>query len=224
MRRFFINLILFNREFITKYKEHILKEKQMNDSFISNSLNDTFLNNEDSSDKVQIVRNNKKSKTIMASTLFNFGKMKSANIKEIKNIGTLSKFNRKESSSDKFEMDNLNNDTISDLNELEEYYYNENKDNIEDNKSKNTENDNNYSQKIGFSSGIDSAEISLKEIEEEKKDKKEDKKEVKKEVKKEDKKKEDNKKEVKKEAKKEMKGENKKIVKKEQIKKEVKKK
>ena len=142
MRRFFINLILFNREFITKYKEHILKEKQMNESFISNSLNETFLNNESFSDKLKIVRSNKKSKTIMASpTSLAFGKMKSAAIKEINNLGTLSKFNRNDSSSDKFEMKNLNNDNISDLNELEEYYYNESQDNIEDNKSKNTEND-----------------------------------------------------------------------------------
>ena len=179
MRRFLINLILFNREFITKYKEHILKEKQMNESFVSNSLNETFLNNESSSDKIKIVRNYKKSKTIKVSpTSLNFGKLKSAASQEISNFGTSPKFNRKESSSDKFEMKNLNNDNISDLNELEEYYYNENQDNAEDNKSKNNDNDNNNSQKIRFSSSINSAEIILKEKEEEKKeDKKEDKKE-----------------------------------------------
>ena len=176
IRRFFINLILFNREFITKYKEHLLKEKQMNESFISNSLNDTFLNNESSSDKLKSVRNDKKSKTIMEfPNSFNFIKMKSAAIKEINNYGALSKLNRKESSNNKFEMNNLNNDNISDLNELEEYYYNESQDNIEDNKSKNTDNDNNYSHKISFSSGINSVEINLKENEEDKsKDKKEE--------------------------------------------------
>jgi hypothetical protein len=178
MRRFLINLVLFNREFITKYKEHILKEKQMNESFISNSLNETFLNNESFSDnKLKTMRNYTKSKTIMVSpTSFTFGKMKSANIKEISNFRTSSKF-MNESSSQKFEMNNLNNDNFSDLNELEEYYYNENHDIIEDNKSKNADNDNNYSQKIQFSSGINSAEISQKEIKEEKKeDIKEDKK------------------------------------------------
>ena len=179
MRRFLINLILFNREFITKYKEHILKEKQMNESFASNSLNETFLYNESFSDnKIRINRNYKKSKTIKASpTSFTFGKIKSSASKEISNFGTSTKLNRNESSSEKFEMNNLNNDNISDLNELEEYYYNENQDNTEDNKSKNNDNDNNYSQKIRFYSGINSAEISLKEKKEEKKENiKEDKK------------------------------------------------
>ena len=90
MRRFFINLILFNREFITKYKEHILKEKQMNESFVSNSLNETFLYNESFSDnKIRINRNYKKSKTIKASpTSFTFGKIKSSASKEISNFGT----------------------------------------------------------------------------------------------------------------------------------------
>jgi len=178
MRKFLINLILFNREFITKYKEHILKEKQMNESFISNSLNETFLNNDSFSDnKLKVVRNNKKSKTIKVSpTSFTFGKIKSAT-KEISNFGTISKLNRKESSSEKFEMNNLNNDNISDLNELEEYYYNESQDKIEDIKCKNIDKDNNSSQKLRFSSGINSSEISQKENEEEKReDKKEDKK------------------------------------------------
>mgnify|MGYP002624360497 CR=1 FL=1 len=171
MRRFLINLLLFNREFITKYKEHILKEKQLNESFISNSFNETFLYNESSSDnKLKVVRNYKKSKTIMESpTSFTFGKIKSAASKEIRNFGTSSKLNRNGSSSEKFEMNNLNNDNISDLNELEEYYYNEGQDNIEDNKSKNTDNTNNYSQKLGFSSN-NSIEINKKEKEEEKKE------------------------------------------------------
>jgi hypothetical protein len=155
----------------------------MNESFISNSLNETFLNNEGSSDKLKLVRNDKKSKTIMEfPSSFPFVKMKSAAIKEINNFGALSKLNRKESSSNRFEMNNLNNDNTSDLNELEEYYYNESQDNIEDNKSKNTDNDNNYSHKISFSSGINSVEISLKGNEEDKKDdKKEDKNKDKKE-------------------------------------------
>ena len=168
MRRFLINLILFNREFITKYKEHLLKEKQMNESFISNSLNETFLYEESSSNiKLKIDRNYKKSKIIKASpTSFTFGKVKSGTIKEVSNFGSSSKLNRDGSSSEKFEMNNLNNDNFSDLNELEEYYYNDSQDNNEDNKSKITANEN-TSQKIGFSSSINSVEISQKEKKEE---------------------------------------------------------
>ena len=86
----------------------------MNESFVSNSLNETFLYNESFSDnKIRINRNYKKSKTIKASpTSFTFGKIKSSASKEISNFGTSSKLNRNESSSEKFEMNNLNNDNI----------------------------------------------------------------------------------------------------------------
>jgi len=168
MRNFLISLILFNREFITKYKEHILKEKQMNESFISNSLNESFSEN-----KIKIERNYKKSKTIMElPNSFTFCKIKSATIKDVSNFGISSKLNRNGSLCEKVEMNNLNNDNISDLNELEEFYYNESQDNIEDNKSKNNDNNNNDSQKIRFSSVINSVEISQKEKEDEKEEKK----------------------------------------------------
>ena len=38
MRNFIFNLFLFNREFIKKYKEHLLKEKRYNESLIEESL------------------------------------------------------------------------------------------------------------------------------------------------------------------------------------------
>ena len=144
MRTFIINLISLNKEFLSNYKANLIKEKTLEESFISNNnvseiynvYSENFLNN-------NIKRNNKKSKTIaMKPISFNFGKNK--NEKKNKNFEISSIFAKKASNSGKFEMDNFNGseqkmyeidnkdigseriDTFSNLNELEENYYLEN--------------------------------------------------------------------------------------------------
>ena len=144
MRTFIINLISLNKEFLSNYKANLIKEKTLEESFISNNnvseiynvYNENFLNN-------NIKRNNKKCKTIAMKTIsFNFSKNK--NEKKNKNFEISSIFAKKSSNSGKFEMDNFNGseqkmyeidnkdigseriDTFSNLNELEENYYLEN--------------------------------------------------------------------------------------------------
>ena len=57
MRNFILNLFLFNREFITKYKEHLLKEKRFNESLTEESLiaNNEIINESFSENKTKIV-------------------------------------------------------------------------------------------------------------------------------------------------------------------------
>ena len=54
MRNFIINLLLFNREFIAKYKENLIKEKNLNESFLTN---ENIYNGEDrySESRVKII-------------------------------------------------------------------------------------------------------------------------------------------------------------------------
>jgi len=171
MRTFLINLILFNREFISKYKEHLLKEKQLNESFLSNSFNESFSDN-----NIKIVRRLKKTKTIkMApSFAFAFGKNKKAEKEdevktETNNNNNNIKINKPSllysktiKNSNQFEMNNLNIhgniDDISELNELEEFYYKESDENVIDNKNDN-DNVNNNLNNIKELNDVNSIEV-----------------------------------------------------------------
>ena len=171
MRTFLINLILFNREFISKYKEHLLKEKQLNESFLSNSFNESFSDN-----NIKIVRRLKKTKTIkMApSFAFAFGKNKKAEKEdevktETNNNNNNIKINKPSllysktiKNSNQFEMNNLNIhgniDDISELNELEEFYYKESDENVIDNKNDN-DNANNNLNNIKELNDVNSIEV-----------------------------------------------------------------
>ena len=149
MRTFIVNILSFNREFISNYKEYLLKEKTLNESFISNNVSDiynvhdnddSFLNNK------KFQRNEVKSRTIKMKTIsFNFGKTKNNNENKSKKFGITTFIDKKASNSGIFEMKNFNEsernfetnsniigsgriDTFSNLNELEEKYYMENQD------------------------------------------------------------------------------------------------
>ena len=137
MRAFIFNLLSFNREFLSNYKEQLLKEKALDESISSNNVSDIYNVHDDSfmDNKLKIRRNSKKSKTIyMKNMVFNFGKNKN----KINGICSVVKIGE---SSQIFEMNNFNeskkgiydvnsnfissgrNDTFSNLNELEENYY-----------------------------------------------------------------------------------------------------
>ena len=147
MRHFIINLITFNKEFISNYKKYLLKEKALNESFISNNISDIYNGPDESSTDYQLnmIRNNKKSKTTSMKTIsFNFGKTNYNNDNKNKKFRISTIILKKGSKSGKFEMDNFNEseqanceinsknieseriDTFSNLNELEENYYLEN--------------------------------------------------------------------------------------------------
>ena len=158
MRHFLINLITFNREFISNYKELLLKEKALNESLTSNNISDIYNCPEKSSidNLLNIKKISKNSKTIPMKTIsFNFGKTKnSINENKNKKFGISTIILKKGSKSGKFEMGNFNEseqsnyeinsknieseriDTFSNLNDLEENYYLENQDD-ENNKKEN---------------------------------------------------------------------------------------
>ena len=158
MRAFIANLISLNKKFISGYKEKLIKEKTLDESFISNNGNDIYnVYNENFLYNNNFKRSSKKCKTIAMKTIsFNFGKNK--NEKKNKNFEISSFFTKKASNSGKFEMDNFNEseqkiyerdnkdigsepiDTSSNLNELEENYYLENQeyDNNKKDKDKNS--------------------------------------------------------------------------------------
>ena len=175
MRSFLINFIFFNKEYIEKYKEHLLNEKQLNESFISNTLNESIYNESFSENKLSINKNYKKSKNIkITPTSFSFGKMaieqklnrtESYNIKKSEYSSMLIK---KENNSGFFEMNNLkvegniDNYSNSNLNKLEELYYLEKDENIEDNKNNNI---NESPKKNITSSDTNSIETNKKEKE-----------------------------------------------------------
>ena len=154
MRTFIVNLVRLNKEFISNYKANLIKEKTLNESFVSNNneseiynvYNENFLNN-------NFKRSSKKCKTIaMQAISFNFEKTKNENKK--KNFEITSFYTKKASNSGKFEMENFNEseqkiyevdnkdiglqriDTFSNLNELEENYYLENQE-YDNNKKEN---------------------------------------------------------------------------------------
>ena len=141
MRAFLINLISFNREFISTYKEHLLKEKTFNESFTSHNISEIYNVQEESF----IKRTNKKSQTIAMKTIsFNFGKRKNENNEKNKNFGISSVITKKASTSGMFEMNHIDDSeqgnyeisskfigservaTCSHMNEMEENYYVEN--------------------------------------------------------------------------------------------------
>jgi hypothetical protein len=62
MRAFILNLITWNREFISNYKEQLLKEKSLNESFISNNISDIYNAQDDLN--FQIRRNKKNQKQL----------------------------------------------------------------------------------------------------------------------------------------------------------------
>ena len=149
MRVFILNLITFNREFIANYKEQLLKEKSMNESFISNNISDIY---NAQTNSFNIKRNNKKSKTIAMKTIsFNYGKNKNENKENRKKKLGLNSFIDKKTTNGNLEIDSEKGnceqssnfifsgpiDTLSHLNELEEKYYeNEEYENEENNYTK----------------------------------------------------------------------------------------
>ena len=157
MRTFLVNLIYFNREFISNYKEHLLKDKTFNESFTSNNNSENNNYHEENC----IKRSQNKSKTIIMKTIsFNFGKNKNEKNDKIKKFGISTvTITKKSSASGIFEMKNIDDseqgnydsskmcgteriDTYSNLNELEENYYLENEE-YECNK-----NDNNLTKNV----------------------------------------------------------------------------
>ena len=151
MRSFIVNLIKFNRGFISNYKDYLLKEKSLNESFISNNSIDDFCCSEN---KINVVRNQKKTLTIQMKTIsFTFGKMGSINnSKNKKKFGISTIMTKDSNESGNLEMNNMNNYNGTEhidnkLNTLNEFYY-EDQDN-EDNKSKKEyENENDKNNKV----------------------------------------------------------------------------
>ena len=149
MRAFIFNLLSFNREFLSNYKEQLLKEKDLDESYTSHNVSDIYNIYEDNfmESKSKIVRNSKKAKTIsMKNIPFNFGKNKSLNNENKNKIAGISSVVKIGETGGIFEMNNFNEseqgiykvnsnmistgriDTFSNLNELEENLYSENQD------------------------------------------------------------------------------------------------
>ena len=168
MRSFIVNLIKFNRGFISNYKEHLLKEKTLNESFVSNNTLDDYYSSEN---KLKNLRNQKKALTIQMKTIsFTFGKIENDNniLKGKNNFGISTVVTKKGSTSGNFEMNNFinfnnfnisehNDNGSSNLNRLEEYYYEEQEyeDSKIENNSSNNKNQNDYTS-IEVSEKVDS--------------------------------------------------------------------
>ena len=153
MRAFILNLITWNREFISNYKEQLLKEKSLNESFISNNISDIYNAQDDLN--FQIRRNKKKSKTIAMKTIsFNFGKTKNENNENRnKKFGISYVIDKKANTSGNFEIDSekgnfemssnfVGSGRIDSLNELEEKYYENEEDETGKNEKDSTTNKN----------------------------------------------------------------------------------
>ena len=130
MRSFIVNLIRFNRGFISNYKEHLLNEKTLTESFVSNNTIDDYYSSEN---QLKKIRNQKKALTIKMKTIsFTFGKIENDNnnFKGKNYYGFSSVVTKKGSTSGNFEMNCFNiyehkDNACSNLNKLEEYYYEE---------------------------------------------------------------------------------------------------
>jgi hypothetical protein len=131
-RNCIVNLILFNREFITKYKEKLLKENG-NDSFDETNLSEVYNIYKDnfSSNKLK-TSSIRKTKTILTNNLsLNFGKKQSKD-------DSLNKKNKK-----KLEMPEIinNKPKICDIMEMDEYNEEPNSNILEVKETKNLENE-----------------------------------------------------------------------------------
>lgn len=177
MRNFIINLLTFNREFISTYKEYLLKEKRLNESLteeVSYNAHDDTINESLSDIKTKIIdfpENYDDDKNKMYKKLYakSFGKIKSEQNmikiepKHNKKINYSSIFTKKASSNKNIEMNSFisNSKNYSNLNKNDEDYYAENKtsDNYKDNRD-NSSNLRSYrsikSSKSVISSGMNS--------------------------------------------------------------------
>ena len=150
MRSFIINLLLFNREFIAKYKENLIKEKNLNESFITN---ENIYNGEErySESRVKIV-DFPKNKNFQKLTSFPPRKINSDRNLKSYDSQPLTDFNdpnRVNLEMKSFESLNKNE---ANLNINDEFYDNDN-----DNENKNSENKDSISLvKSNISSRLDS--------------------------------------------------------------------
>ena len=140
-RNCIVNLILFNREFITKYKEKLLKENG-NDSFDETNLSEVYNIYKDnfSSNKLK-TSSIRKTKTILTNNLsLNFGKKQSKddslNKKNKKKPEIPEIINNKPKICDIMEMDEYNEEPNSNILEVKETK------NLENEKQKNKTNNN----------------------------------------------------------------------------------
>ena len=145
MRSFIINLLLFNREFISKYKENLLKEKNLRESFITN---ESMTTNERLSEYHLKIINfppnfNKKEMKKLPSSPFLIAKsennLSKNEPKPIKKKFSSTIFVKKLSFGGNIEMNSLNNsnkNNYSNLNINEDYYYNDR--NLENNDIRNS--------------------------------------------------------------------------------------
>ena len=156
MRSFIINLLLFNREFIAKYKENLIKEKNLNESFITN---ENIYNGEErySESRVKII-DFPKNKNFQKMTSFPPRKIKSdRNLQSydsqpVKDFNYSNKVNLEMKSFESLSKNESNS------NKNDEYSDNDNnKDNDNVNDNKNTEKKDNINLiKSNISSRLDS--------------------------------------------------------------------
>ena len=121
MRNFIINLLLFNREFITNYKEYLLKEKRYNESLTEESIlnlheetdNESFFESKiklgDYKKNNSVNKNYKIMKTLSTEKINDFEKKKYDNKPNKKFTFTPSLINNNSNNSGKFEMTVINN-------------------------------------------------------------------------------------------------------------------
>ena len=121
MRNFIINLLLFNREFITNYKEYLLKEKRYNESLTEESIlnlheetdNESFFESKiklgDYKKNNSVNKNYKIMKTLSTEKINDFEKKKYDNMPNKKFTFTPSLINNNSNNSGKFEMTIINN-------------------------------------------------------------------------------------------------------------------
>ena len=159
MRNFILNLLLFNKEFIKNYREHLLKEKRFNESLNEESIyniQDETINEsiyENKTKIIEIPENLYDSLKFKKSPSFSINRIKSQEnlFKHInkpnKKYSYSSVLNKKASTSQNIEMhnfnfSNLNNNNNCNINQNEEYcYYLDNK--IDEDKEKEKENNDN---------------------------------------------------------------------------------
>ena len=117
MRNFIVNLLLFNREFLSNYKNYLLKEKGYNESFTEESIlnmheeqNENFLENKHKLTDYQYNNKNiKKLTTFPQEKIKNVENLQNYRNKPVKKPSCLSSPNKKDGGNEKFEMIILNN-------------------------------------------------------------------------------------------------------------------
>ena len=149
MRNFIFNILIFNKEFIKNYKEHLLKEKRYNESLteesVSNAqdeINDSLFDNKTKIIEIpenydEYENNLRLSSVVRMKSQENFHKLDQ---KPKKKYSCSSVLNKKSFISQKFEMNTINNSNLYNnynVNENDEYCINL------DNKNKEKENQEN---------------------------------------------------------------------------------